>query len=276
MQQELIWLSVSLFCNKNNWNKLMTDGINVFVSSTPNLISYTIEFNYLSGENIRLSLLVNKSDAQLMAKSADEYFKAYFASANLTVKQAEPPFMGVFMPFPANTIQYGLYTPQPINTDEVERYQTAINLSAIMLEALQDEIDDETIITFAFYLQMGLVRSLYNYLQGVDELFSITSELDVAYKAEGDLTSSYSLMDEITVDVMQSEKFDHELDWMNKWITQCKATLKVQTANSGKGIQAKQFYANRMAAISRQLGLNNNSKNLLSHFIDRSLRQYLL
>jgi hypothetical protein len=275
MQQELIWLSTSLFCNSTHWGRLMSEGIAGFVSSTPKLINYTIEFNYLSGENIRLALLVSQNDASVIAKNADLHFKNYFAKSNLNIKLHKPLFDGIFMLFPTNTIQYGLYPPQHIIQDEMQRHQTAIDLSEIMIEALQDEIDDEAIITFAFYLQMGLIRSVYKYLNNIDKLFlTIGDFANADNNLDENLTSDYSIMDEITLDVMQAESFDIDLNWMGSWTKQCMDSL-LQTNDSDE-IRIKRFYANRTAAIHRQLGLNIKSENLLDYLIGRSLLQYFI
>ena len=159
--EKMIWLSVSIFCNKSNWHTLLNNGIEPFVLADKNIINYTLELNYLSGENMRLSLLVDEIDAPVVAKSTDIYFKKYFSDAGLSIRPITFPVEGVFMPFQANTVQYGLYHHHIITRGEIERYELQINLSRILLVALKDDIiDDQTILTFGFYLKMGLIKTL--------------------------------------------------------------------------------------------------------------------
>ena len=76
--RKLIWLSVSLFNQKNHWNKLIKNAISPFLCCHGlSDVSY-IELNYENGENIRLSILTTMGEAPFVAEQIDIYFKSYF------------------------------------------------------------------------------------------------------------------------------------------------------------------------------------------------------
>ena len=70
---------------------------------------YYIEFNNLGGDNIRFSLLVPEHLVSQYAYMVDVYFKKLFLKFNVYLNESTKLVVGVFMPFPQNTIQYGLY-----------------------------------------------------------------------------------------------------------------------------------------------------------------------
>ena len=272
----MIWLSISLFSNKANWHRLLNEAIAPFVQANPQLKGYYVAFNYLSGENIRLTLLTHLGNEQALAAIADSHFKNYFEKAHLSQQPLKLPVDGCFMPFPANTIQYGLYPPLTISVDDLEACELSINISKIIVAALQDEIDDETILTFAFYLQISLVKTIYNTLRDADALFAIVTPAN-AFKADDNALSNLCLMKEIADDVMQIEEFDSELNWLNGWIDDCKNTLlkasKIEANNISK---IKSIYHLRVQTVYTHLGINVHGKDMLNYFIVKSLERRLL
>src|SRR5690554_2737148 len=125
----MIWLSISLFCSKSNWHILFANGVNPFIIANSFIEHYIIEFNYLSGDNIRLSILTNQSIAPQVARNADDYFKTYFLNANLSTNQIKLSGKGVFIPFKENAIQFGLYYPIKIKNEEKDDYIFPVCLS---------------------------------------------------------------------------------------------------------------------------------------------------
>lgn len=272
----MIWLSTSLFSNISNWHQIFQQGIRPFVENNNRVKAYTIEFNYLSGQNIRLALLTDEYEKQEVAKNTDAYFKDYFETANLQQIPVKLPIGGVFMPFPANTIQYGLYPPVTVGLDKLDQFTLPITVSKIMVAALQDEIDDETILTLAFYLQISLVKTIYQLIDDEHELFMNIVSVN-SFNADDNALSNLSLMQEITEDVMQTEKFDSELDWLNNWIDDCKAPLlSVNKTEMDKSSTIKSFYQFRIQTVYRHLGINTLGGDMLNYFVVKSLEQHFL
>lgn len=265
-----VWLSLSLFCAKNNWNKLLGEGIEPFVEGQKLITNYTISFNFLSGENIRLSLQVNSEDAPEVAKCADAYFKNYFSFSKFPVKKLLLPVDGVFLPMPMNTIQYGLYSVSAKTQAEIS-YLT--NVSKILITALKcDSIDDEAIITFAFYLQVGLTKVIGNQIKSIVDLMSIIKPKEhAATEMQEEIILDEALLNEITLDIMQTEEFDIELNWLNTWIDLNRRALN-EANNYAESIE--DFYHNKVSVIHTCMGINSNCKLLLTNSVQNALAQY--
>lgn len=273
----MIWLSTSLFCNKKNWHYVLSNGIAPFVANCVALKSYAVEFSYLSGENIRLMLLTEDKAAAALAKYADEHFKAYFDKANLSVVKPDLPVEGIFMQFPSNSIQYGLYPPQSITGDDLKNYAISVELSKVITSTLKDEIDDETVITFAFYLQVALIKAIRQVTGNLEVLSSGLSEAPQAdkYQPDGSVLANSALMKEIANDIWYTEEFYDELGWINSWVSCCK-TLLTKNASSGIDNDTLSFYHTLVATIHRHLGINMHGRRMLNYFIGESLDSYVL
>ena len=274
--RKMIWLSVSLFSSKVNWHGLLSEAIVPFTQTNRLLKGYKVEFNYLSGENIRLGLLTDLDNEDALATNADIYLKNYFEKANLQKAPIKLPVDGIFMPFTSNTIQYGLYPPVTIGLNDLDRHTLSINLSKIIVTALQDEIDDETIITFAFYLQISLVKVMYKLLNDEDLLLAVIPSTD-NFKADDNALSNLSLMKEITDDVIQTEEFDSELNWLNDWIGDCKTALLTAGKTEANTISnMKSIYNLRVQTVYSHLGINMHGRDMLNYFVIKSLEQHFL
>jgi hypothetical protein len=229
----MIWLSTSLFCSKNEWNKLFVDGILPFLTdkiTSGFLDDYTIELNYVDGENIRLSLLTTETNAAQLTKHADEYFKDYFSKPNLAIPEVDLPDEEIPISFPSNTIQFGLYPNHTIIESEKENYSLSISLSHIILDALKDDaIDDDTILTFAFYLQLSLIRCINDiYPEPVDKLKSVYKNLVYDTKITDKelirvkFAESRQMLNEIKQDIMSDKSHEDTPEWLETWMDSCK------------------------------------------------------
>lgn len=277
MQQNLLWLSTSLFCSKSHWNTLLSDGIKPFLNSMPNkkeLTSFQLEFNSLHGENIRLSLLTQAEKAETLAKKADSYFKNFFSIFNLSANEPDLTNSGIFMPIPSNTIQYGLYKTESITDKKLNYFQK--ELSLIIIEGLRKEnIDQETIITFAFYMHMALIKLIKDkhavttkeFLQWYHApAFNVTDEkIDMEFiKAKYEANKEVLL--EIADDIMKHPSFEEVPYWLERWMTSCEEELILY---NGKD-EYKELYEthNRITfLIKKHLGIIQQMKLLLYYFI---------
>jgi|GEM_PF-1267958 len=272
MKNSMIWLSTSLFCSKCEWNKLFADGIVPFVKDNRILQAYTIELNYLSGENIRLSFLTNDADAQQLAKNTDGHFKDFFLSSNFSSPDIKLPVNGIFKLFPVNTIQYGLYPPQEIERKEKENYSLSIELSQIILDALKDDsIDDEAILTLAFYLQIGLIKVINDF----DEKFINTLKTTTQRNFEtisiniikARFEESREILSEITTDILHGANKEDIPVWLEQWMILCKTEIE----RVGKNMNATSVYGKISNAVRKHLGITPQMNDMLAYFIERSL-----
>lgn len=273
MENELIWLRTSLFAEKCQWGNILRDGIKVFIEDISNkqlIKDLLVEFNYLSGENIRFAVLVKTQRAELTALKIDTFFKQYFESANFSNKEVVLPVMGVFLPFPPNTTQYGLYNIEEEN-DKLLRGLSFIT-SLCLIEAFQNSIvDEELLIAFAFYLHVAVLDQLEIHFENKLNYLSIYKFEDYQLKKDaldkGYLTEKYLENKQPLIEIRESLKnyntieFRENLPWLLKWL------------NSYKLIFAEQpprellIFDSIRNCINKQLGLNDNMKLLLYYFI---------
>lgn len=143
-------LSISLFSPISGWQILLKDGIIPFFCFLKDrLISYRVQFNYDCGPNIRLSLYVHSGNAMDVAKEADLFFKVFFQELEKPTDSEPLKFDGLFMPFPSNSIRYGLF--EVAGMEKMEPLEKAF--SVLVLNGLSDEvIDEEAVLTFCIYV----------------------------------------------------------------------------------------------------------------------------
>lgn len=273
------WLSISLFVDKSNWHLLLRDAIYPFTlsQSTNGVISsFNIEFNTVGGENIRLSLRVLKSLKYSIAKKTDKHFKNYFSKQNFYSRLTEKPFNSVFMPYPKNSIHYGLYK---IRDAYKPQYLIPLDqaISETMIKVFDDTVDDEAILTFSLYLlfscyyiisklKLPLAKSgaeVYSY--AVEKLHIWEVDQDLIRKKYDELES---LIEEIYSDIVTDTRRD--LQWLHNWeesLSQALTSVKSEKETSQIINYCSKF-------IIHKLSLNNFSINLLSYFFKTTVSKY--
>lgn len=272
MENDLIWLRTSLFADKSQWGYVLTNGVKRFVDEVSNkntIKSLLIEFNYLCGENIRVALKTEAKNARLLAHQIDDFFKGFFLSAKLYKKTATLPVTGVFMPFPKNTIQYGLYKVT-IDNEQLNSNLTS-KISDCIVNALEEEmIDEEILIMLAFYMHCSLITQLERTSKNI---FLSHYNLDYQYKT-GTVTESYliekyhqnktSLIEvEKSIRNYDSAEYNENPRWLINWINDCKQIIYPQLSG------ATEVYRNFRNSINNQLGLTDNMTLLVYYFIKK-------
>jgi len=292
MKNNRTWLSISLFCCKSEWNRLFANGVIPFITANDLLEAYTIEFNYTGGENIRLSLLTNRTNINELTKKAGEHFKAWFLKASpvtteVSLSEEEDAL------FPANPVQFGLYPALEIVTEEKENYSLSISLSQIILGALKEEvIDDETILTFAFYLTMCLIKVISSIHPGFINSLKPVFQPSAPSQAGNEVTAmepeeieavNALIMDritlnqkfeeykagliEITGDVMNSVNETDMLGWLKQWLNTCKTELN----KPGENGDIITTYKRIIETVYRNLGITAETNSQLYYFVQRVL-----
>lgn len=269
----MISLSISLFNCKSQWHKLLGNGISVFVKNNPTIKGYRIEFNHLSGENLRLALLTYEDEAEELAKSASIYFNKYFRELKTPkIIEEESYSKGLFMQFPINSIQFGLFPPETINKSELEKCLLPTSISKAMLSAFQEEIDHELTLTFAFYLHITIIKTYYIKGFPLDKICSLLRETVISNDSE-DVPVQYEMY-EITEEIMKSDVSSHELDWLNEWYIYCLNNLPCYPAAIEENVRRNYLLFNNY--LNMQLGITQQGKSLLSLWVRSSITQYLL
>jgi len=176
------WLSISLFIPRTNWQHILRNAIEPYLNillGEKYLIDFKIKFDYSGGENIQFALLVPISAALTVAKKTDRYFKIFFRENNFLPKiSVDDSFDQVFMPYPQNTIHYGLFRVENLFESECD---LLINrgFNETLIEVFsEDLIDDGMILTFALYL------SFYCYKAIISECPNMVSLLSDHYRKE--------------------------------------------------------------------------------------------
>ena len=269
MEDNLVWLRASLFCCTSNWGKLFQDGILSFIKSDEAKFvkNYTIELNYLSGTNIRFSLLTEYENALSTAQSLHVFFNDFFKGANLDDNKAAFPVDGIFMPFPSNSIQFGLFEQTLSDQIDIEFEQ---ELSKVLLVALsQAEVTGETIFTLGFYLNTTAVKVLSSYYH-IPSLTETTT-----YAVEKDIVEGYNFASnclvEVTHSIFEMTSFDEDLQWLKDWEEICKekiATLvqSEETLNSA--------YSHIENKVGNKLSMKGKPRATLNYYIHQSLNLY--
>lgn len=273
------WLSISVFVAKCNWHILLKDVIHPYINmlfDEDKIISFKLQFDYLCGENIRLALLVPNHLAYKVAKKTDIYFKAFFKKEQLLPISNEGPFNSVFMPYPQNTVQYGLYSTSILSeSDDLLIFQQAISEAMIEVFADDNIIDDEIILTFGLYILFGcykIIRSsnllfeescLALYKAQTESVKTLNIDHDLIQVKYDELSSN---IDEIYADVMNPLTYDN-LIWLGK--------LEVALIKMIEVIRDKKhemvFFNQINFLLNQQLGLNDFSGMLLNIFIYRTI-----
>jgi len=276
MQQTHTWLKVSLFTKMWNWHYLLRE-IKLFISKNKHyVISYLIEFNSLCGDNIRLAILVPGGFAIEFVSVVDNHFKHFFLERNLRTEAVWLPVAGIFKPFDQNTIQYGLFDV-PYSVSEAK---LAANLSGIILTALKDdEIDDETLVTFAFYLHVaifklskddpGLSHEVGSYYTNAVSLTG--GDINMEFLADKFESNKQDLAD-IYHDIMVENKSDLP-GWLNDWTACIMDEMEISNANLTEGFKTKK--QDRITStVNMQLGLSRSSWLMIRYFLQQTINSY--
>lgn len=264
-----VWLSVSLFCQLENWHILLNEGIKPFLQMPfvqESAREYDIRLGYQGGEHVALSLLTPLSHAERLAQTCDTYFTHYFRNHLFSVPVPSHYGKALFMPIPCNSVQFGLYSIINEQEENLPVY-TSCSLSKIMLTALAEEsIDNETIVTFALYLYFSLIATIQastnveqNTLQG--ELTRQLSSLPMEELSEiihGRYLANKPTIDSIAADIFSGQPSD--IPWLNEWKTTCKKQQSKDIMTLG-------------SFIDMHLGLNQLHRASVYSFLKNTLAE---
>ena len=251
-------------------------------------------FNYLGGENVRFCLYVKEDIAKQVSQSIDLYFNRFLLRSGFPEKAIQLPVEGIFMPFPSNTIQYGLYSFNQIdaatsdsrdNYPYAQLYSFQNQLSDTIVEALggDDEIDDETIISLSFYLYISWIKALKLLgLKNVNgELTKIYSEMPIDPNkvsiSKSTVIQKYEENRETMNEIIKNIFDDSvNVEWVSRWITICKEEITKMIAYYNSPKESDIIFRRIPMLINFHLELSDNMKLILTYFLKNSkVKEYL-
>jgi hypothetical protein len=277
--ESTVWSTSSLFCSKKNWHLLLQSGIKPLLQKTVSdngILTYKVKLNYKRGENIRLAWLTDLSNAESTAKQIDAYFTDYFKASGFSGGQV--PFYGtsIFMPFPVNTVQYGLYS---IYSNDFYDLEEGLS-DAMTMELSENDLDDESILTFAFYLNLSAIKSLLNYCEGMIDWVKANYIHNGVHESAGvdllkigyEVDKNKAMIVDIAKDVFAERRLqDANFMWLEKWERAC---YNMYAQNSFDGMDAEQLQVAYFAVlniIKNNLSLREEEATMLDLFIKECL-----
>lgn len=276
MDQNYHWIRTSLFSSTDNWHFILKEGINPLINNLDKetLMAHQIELNYIRGENIRLAFLSSDQNAIKLAQLVDAHFKRYFSNTQLQ-KHGFIPGKDLFMPFPENTIQYGLYDIDVY--PEIEKYQVEQELAHLIIHSFEENFDDQTVLTLALYLHLVILKILHSsfpeYLAILPGLYKGYADMSIGNGALSDIPEmleNTTLLREITNDVFTENNFAHftaELAWLQKWFEICQNKI----ISSIEGHRFEKTHADLSTLVAKHLGLSGFFQAMLYNLIGTSI-----
>jgi hypothetical protein len=264
------WVLSSIFSEKRNWALILKNGVKPILADLTFVNSFRIRFNYYSGSNIQFAILVSNQQCDSVAEKIDAHFKNFFSNSTLFSKQPlDLPIESLFIPFPQNSVQYGLYELDL----KIEREQENIRqlLSEIILHSLSDHLDDTEILTLGLYLHLALIRSFnevcnFN-LRDSSEYFSKLYFMDglAGSRIENYFQLNINVFKEIFEDVfLKDMESCNDLFWLTRF-----RNLFMQESKNYKN--SFELYRNFDKNIEEFLGLTAEARKLLAGLIYKTL-----
>jgi hypothetical protein len=192
-----------------------------------------------------------------------------------------------------------------------EEHDLSINLSQIILDAFKNDcIDDENILSFAFYLQMGLIKIMTNidpdFINKLKSEFIMTSfdysEKDKmsdipAQNFDAEIASidddfepiwqdfithkkfegNKEILLEIAKDIMETDSQSDLFPWLEKWLVICKNMIdsanqnNILTNGASTTSILESTYIRLMRAVYQHLGLSGQTNTIVTYFVQRIL-----
>jgi hypothetical protein len=232
--------------------------------------TFRVRFNYLNGTNIQLALYANEDQCESIAKNLDKHFVVFFSNATFKEESFDFPCQSLFISFPQNSIQYGLYElDAAIEKDRNNLHQL---LSEIIIDSLQNNIDDTSLITLALYLHLAVIQ-VFNNLPNLDaanlnslflDKYPITPGASDSF--ESFFTENKDSLLEILEDVFtRNFTEEDELFWLTRWKRFCKSEL------SKKEKPHDELYRLWAATIDNFLGFNMKEKQFFNGLMYKTI-----
>jgi len=223
---------------------------------------------------------VQAGDAETTAVKLRTHFETFFKNQGLFASQPSAAANALFMPFPQNTIRFGLYPPVELSRLSKKDNKFSTEFSSIVTGGLAGEdIDDETVVTFAFYLYIALLKviNLFNNQGLRDEFLSSYQVTDSSIPNieffETKYEHSKSIFQEIYNDIMNNEGTENFPAWLSSWINLAKEIMiHFKSKKKKNAIAAKTTMHYLGALINSTLGIGATLQAVLFFCISETLK----
>lgn len=163
VSNKTVWLSCSIFCRLSCWHKMAIHAINPFLKANVASVvnnSFVIILDTLGTPNIQLAVLVKHRTSAKVARNLDTHINGYLQMLpSFKTKKGK----GMFMAFPDNSVQYGLWTPEPeklFSSFNTVSFEIALSKALMNVLTKEKTIFLETLQSVAFCLTVVTLRHL--------------------------------------------------------------------------------------------------------------------
>lgn len=275
MYKNYVWLPISLISARVNWGSILKS-IHDFLKSNDidgNQYIFKISFSYEEFEAINFTLLSHYPPQNELIFNIDKYFRNILANfPKHTSSINYQSLTCLFQPFNCNSIHYGLYPPIFLNVKSYENFNVEVELTKLIIIEFQDkEINDEELLTFAFYITYSFLNQILPSNTTTRDAF-ICEVISKAHKLDAEttlilsdlFTDSHSEIMEIAIDI-EIKRSNKLPNWMKYWLSICPRFHEVE----------KDTFETYLSFVSRlriQLGLNHQLFQFLSYSINTTLQ----
>lgn len=260
------WLTISLFCKKDNWARLICDGILPFTQANTAIISeYFISFNYFEGPNVRLSIKVRFEKADLASRRIDKHFKKIFFEYQQDSAESAAQSVTDIFSRPQNSIRYGMY-----NLPKRD-YKIELTISGILESLAAKELADDDIFTAAFYLQLIILKafsplSTTEYLLAFYDVFVLDNKFQCLF--HDFFNENNKVFHGMLEDVDSLDRNDNrEMNLFNAFYNELKSKIHE------KDYDWKEHHAEIFNLVNSQLGLSKYQLRMLCYCLLRLLKK---
>ena len=224
----MTWLHISLFCSRRIAHQVLKEGVQPFIKqcrANNEFRTWFFAFNTQSGENIRLSLQVPANQAAVISIHSKAHFSSFFKQHNFPQTPLHFPLKELFLPFPENSIRFGLYYMRTVEKEMIP--DVTQRISEVMMEALgETEIDEEAVLTLCLYFHLVLKKKILEVCPDNEQLLKVFYIIDATtdssilafWKERTD--HNQSVVKEICDDTYDPEFYKHQ-PWITRWEGLC-------------------------------------------------------
>jgi len=277
-------LSISVFAKKNKYRLYFKAFIRPLfrkLEEAGYLMDFQIMLNNVSGDNIRLVLVIANNMQTEVIAILQTNFADFINCHALHPKACKNEQQSIFMNFPVNSIQYGLFSTRGF-VDDPTAAMLRKGVSKMMIGLFcQENVDDDLLVTFAVCIWFSWIRVLLNSNSiSADQITETLTPLNIDVSEEGYLLDSYNILIPYLAEfyriIIGSRNYKHEFNWLEGW----EITLH-SVINQGCCLKDFMCISSRLNSLIKvQLSLSGYADSLVNflvkHFLGNQVSDSIL